>query len=162
MYMKYIYIYTYIWNRQNRGFEFTLYTDPNTNMLIFSEWPGKTISSFIRNNPKDLQVNEVSSNKMKPSINCKHPSYSLPGGSILKLQLCLESENQSVLSLTHHSSGDSFQTMKTTSQWVSQGPARNTVTGRRAEKEFPLHEPFFPHCSRKKHKISSYFKIIFD
>ena len=55
---------------------------------------------------------------MKPSINCKHPSYSLPGGSILKLQLCLESENQSVLSLTHHSSGDSFQTVK---QHLSEG-----------------------------------------
>lgn len=97
-YVQYIYP-TYIWNRQSRG-QIQVYTVHGSKHKLdqFLWIPGKTASPFIRNSdPKDLQVNEVSSNKMKPSINSKHPSCSLPGGSILKLQLSLESEKQSVL-----------------------------------------------------------------
>lgn len=40
---------------------------------------------------------------MKPHVYCKHPSHSLPGGSVLKLQLYLESEKQRVCCVTDSS-----------------------------------------------------------
>lgn len=52
---------------------------------------GKNSSVYEKFKPlNNLQVNETSSNKMKPHTGCKHPLHSLPPRSISKLQLSLK------------------------------------------------------------------------
>lgn len=97
---------------------------------------------------------------MKPPINCKHLSGSLPRGLILKLQLHLESENQRVFYVIDSS----------LKLWQFPNSENNvSVRGIRTSQKYSNWQEgrgnpsvsLFPHCSRKKHKICTTAKSYF-